>query len=155
RQRREQLGREPRRRRLLGDRLRAVLAELEPIAPCRLGPRAARAVEAVLLVHREPRLAAAHEPRAGAQVLRRRDERTEAAGDVRNVAYLELVFGSHPGGLPPIANRHHSMEKVAPPPFGPTTGTMAKGSCFLARWPVTLTGFSFSSPRAYAMMKPT
>ncbi len=49
----EELRPDPAQRRLLGDGLRAVLAELGDVALVLLRPRAAGAVEAVLLIHPE------------------------------------------------------------------------------------------------------
>ena len=51
----EELRPDPAERRLLGHGLRAVLAELRDVPLVLLGPRAARAVEAVLLIHPQQR----------------------------------------------------------------------------------------------------
>ena len=89
---REQLGRRARGRRLLGQRLRAVLAELEPraLAGLRLRPRAAGAVEAAGLVHREQRLGAAREAGVAPQVPQRRPQRAEPAGGARHLGQLDV-----------------------------------------------------------------
>ena len=89
----EHLGRQPRRRRFLGERLRAVLAELEAVAALggRLRPRAAGAVEAPGLVHREQRAAAAHEPGVAHEVTRGRPQRAQPAGGVRQLGDDDVV----------------------------------------------------------------
>ena len=67
------------RRRLPRDGLRAVLAELRRLAPVRVGPRAAHAVEALPVVHRQQQLRRPGGPYAA----HRRHQRVHDAGDPR------------------------------------------------------------------------
>ena len=62
----EEVGSHPAQGRLLGDRLRPVLAELRPVGLGGIGPGTARAVETALLVHLEQRQQAAPDAHLGA-----------------------------------------------------------------------------------------
>ncbi len=76
----EEVGRDAPRRRLFGDGLRAVLAVFEVRAlAVRVGPRAARTVEAVLLVHLQQRLHGARRAHLAPRVLHALDDRRETA----------------------------------------------------------------------------
>src|SRR5690606_38156441 len=109
-------------RRLLRDGLRAVLAELGGVPVVALGPRAARAVEAVLLVDLEERLGAAHAAHLLLVDAQRSHDRGAADGVLLRCADPDLPLVD---ALAERSRRHLVLlvtRRFPSPPVGPFYG---------------------------------